>query len=159
MNLFRKILHTGCVTERTESPADASSVPAAGTLRGSVQIRAVDAGSCNGCELEIASAFGPVYDAERFGVRASRAEPPRTASLPTLVTPRYVHSSPVAVRFVRPLHDPRVDNGVTFSQTHPRSRLYASQNERMPSCSSSVVISVSCTSAAAVSRSTDSASA
>jgi len=29
----------------------------------------VDAGSCNGCELEVASAFGPVYDAERFGVR------------------------------------------------------------------------------------------
>jgi Ni,Fe-hydrogenase III small subunit len=32
-------------------------------------VRHVDAGSCNGCELEIASAFGPVYDAERFGVR------------------------------------------------------------------------------------------
>jgi len=29
----------------------------------------VDAGSCNGCELEIASAFGLVYDAERFGAR------------------------------------------------------------------------------------------
>ena len=32
-------------------------------------IRAVDAGSCNGCEVEISGAFGPVYDAERFGVR------------------------------------------------------------------------------------------
>ena len=32
-------------------------------------MRHVDAGSCNGCELEIASAFGPVYDAERFGTR------------------------------------------------------------------------------------------
>jgi Ni,Fe-hydrogenase III small subunit len=29
----------------------------------------VDAGSCNGCELEIASIFSPVYDAERFGIR------------------------------------------------------------------------------------------
>ena len=36
---------------------------------GSVQLRHVDAGSCNGCELEIASAFGPVYDAERYGLR------------------------------------------------------------------------------------------
>lgn len=36
---------------------------------GSVQLRHVDAGSCNGCELEIASAFGPVYDAGRFGAR------------------------------------------------------------------------------------------
>jgi len=29
----------------------------------------VDAGSCNGCEIEIAAAFGPVYDAERYGAR------------------------------------------------------------------------------------------
>jgi Ni,Fe-hydrogenase III small subunit len=36
---------------------------------GSLQLRHVDAGSCNGCELEIASAFGPVYDAERYGTR------------------------------------------------------------------------------------------
>jgi Ni,Fe-hydrogenase III small subunit len=38
-------------------------------LGGSVQIRHVDAGSCNGCEIEIGSAFGPVYDAERYGAR------------------------------------------------------------------------------------------
>jgi formate hydrogenlyase subunit 7 len=38
-------------------------------LRGSLQLRHVDAGSCNGCELEITSAFAPVYDAERVGVR------------------------------------------------------------------------------------------
>src|SRR6266571_2370875 len=36
---------------------------------GSVQLRHVDAGSCNGCEIEIAAAFGPVYDAERYGAR------------------------------------------------------------------------------------------
>jgi len=29
----------------------------------------VDAGSCNGCEVEISGAFGPVYDAEQFGAR------------------------------------------------------------------------------------------
>jgi Ni,Fe-hydrogenase III small subunit len=34
-----------------------------------VQVRHVDAGSCNGCEIEIAAAFGPVYDAEQFGAR------------------------------------------------------------------------------------------
>ncbi len=37
--------------------------------RGSLQLRHVDAGSCNGCELEIASCFAPTYDVERFGVR------------------------------------------------------------------------------------------
>jgi Ni,Fe-hydrogenase III small subunit len=36
---------------------------------GSIQIRHVDAGSCNGCEIEIGAAFGPVYDAERYGAR------------------------------------------------------------------------------------------
>jgi len=38
-------------------------------LAGSVQVRHVDAGSCNGCEVEIGSAFGPIYDAERYGAR------------------------------------------------------------------------------------------
>ena len=34
-----------------------------------MQVRQVDAGSCNGCEAEFAAAFGPVYDVEQFGVR------------------------------------------------------------------------------------------
>jgi len=36
---------------------------------GSLQLRHVDAGSCNGCEIEIAQSFGPVCDAGRFGAR------------------------------------------------------------------------------------------
>ncbi len=35
---------------------------------GSLQLRHVDAGSCNGCEMEIANALGPVYDASRYGI-------------------------------------------------------------------------------------------
>jgi Ni,Fe-hydrogenase III small subunit len=42
---------------------------AAEVFGGSIQVRHVDAGSCNGCEIEIGSAFGPVYDLERYGVR------------------------------------------------------------------------------------------
>ena len=42
---------------------------AAKRLRGSLQLRHVDAGSCNGCEMEIAVNFSPIYDAERFGIR------------------------------------------------------------------------------------------
>ncbi|HVB19575.1 MAG TPA: NADH-quinone oxidoreductase subunit B family protein, partial [Acidimicrobiales bacterium] len=38
-------------------------------VRGSLQLRHVDTGSCNGCEIEIASAFAPTYDASRYGVR------------------------------------------------------------------------------------------
>lgn len=34
----------------------------------SLHIREVDAGSCNGCEVEIVALNGPVYDLERFGM-------------------------------------------------------------------------------------------
>lgn len=56
-----------------ERPVTEDRPPAAGggppAYPGSLQLRHVDAGSCNGCEIEIASAFGPVYDAARFGAR------------------------------------------------------------------------------------------
>jgi Ni,Fe-hydrogenase III small subunit len=35
----------------------------------SLSIRIVDAGSCNGCELEINALSNPFYDLERFGLR------------------------------------------------------------------------------------------
>lgn len=69
LRLWRKIIRTG----RVAAPRPAGPVgepPAiAARLGGSVQLRHVDAGSCNGCEVEIGSAFGPVYDAERYGAR------------------------------------------------------------------------------------------
>ncbi len=34
----------------------------------SLHIREVDAGSCNGCEVEITNLSNPIYDAERFGI-------------------------------------------------------------------------------------------
>jgi Ni,Fe-hydrogenase III small subunit len=36
---------------------------------GSLAIRMVDAGSCNGCELEIHALNNPFYDLERFGLK------------------------------------------------------------------------------------------
>ncbi len=72
--LARLIARTGRVAEPTPAPAEHGievregfTPPAA--LRGSAQVRHVDAGSCNGCEVELGAAFGPVYDAERYGVR------------------------------------------------------------------------------------------
>jgi Ni,Fe-hydrogenase III small subunit len=38
------------------------------TLRRSLHIREVDAGSCNGCEVEIVGLNNPIYDIERFGI-------------------------------------------------------------------------------------------
>lgn len=69
LRLWRKIRAVGRVAEAAlPAPTGARPAAAAG-LGGSVQIRHVDAGSCNGCEVEIGSAFGPVYDAERYGAR------------------------------------------------------------------------------------------
>ncbi|HEX6073727.1 MAG TPA: NADH-quinone oxidoreductase subunit B family protein [Micromonosporaceae bacterium] len=67
--LMRKIRSTGRVAEPAPPAPDGLSCPQARALGGSVQLRHVDAGSCNGCEIEIGSAFGPVYDAERYGAR------------------------------------------------------------------------------------------
>ena len=68
MGWIGKIFRVGRVVERTDNAPGVVTEPIAG-VRGSLQIRHVDAGSCNGCEVEISGAFGPVYDAERFGAR------------------------------------------------------------------------------------------
>jgi len=75
--LLRKILSTPVVTERgfPSAEADIESIGSAISeevrrLFGrSLQIREVDPGSCNGCELEIGGLNSPYYDLERFGLR------------------------------------------------------------------------------------------
>jgi Ni,Fe-hydrogenase III small subunit len=69
LSLWRKIRRTGRVAEPAPPPPAGERPERAAVLGGSVQIRHVDAGSCNGCEVEIGSAFGPVYDGERYGAR------------------------------------------------------------------------------------------
>ncbi len=69
MGLLSKILRTGRVAEPAPPRDPGTAEPPVAALRGSVQLRHVDAGSCNGCEIEIGAAFGPVYDAERYGAR------------------------------------------------------------------------------------------
>jgi len=73
--LFRKIFKTGIVTEPL-GPDEAEIVQLVkqidtktkSLLGRAVAIREVDAGSCNGCEIEITGLTGPVYDSERFGI-------------------------------------------------------------------------------------------
>jgi Ni,Fe-hydrogenase III small subunit len=68
MSWIRKIARVGRVVEAAQAAPD-TAVPPPTAVKGSLQLRHVDAGSCNGCELEITGAFSPVYDAERFGAR------------------------------------------------------------------------------------------
>lgn len=55
----------------------------------SLAIRAVDAGSCNGCELELQALSNAFYDLERFGIRFVAA--PRHADV-VLVTGVVTHN-------------------------------------------------------------------
>jgi Ni,Fe-hydrogenase III small subunit/formate hydrogenlyase subunit 6/NADH:ubiquinone oxidoreductase subunit I len=61
----------------------------------SLHIRQVDAGSCNGCEVEINALNSPVYDAERFGLHFVAS--PRHADL-LLVTGPVTRNMELALR-------------------------------------------------------------
>jgi Ni,Fe-hydrogenase III small subunit len=60
----------------------------------SLSIREVDAGSCNGCELEIHALANPYYDLERFGLRFVAS--PRHADV-LLVTGPVTHNMKAAL--------------------------------------------------------------
>jgi Ni,Fe-hydrogenase III small subunit/Fe-S-cluster-containing hydrogenase component 2 len=66
-----------------------------GRLGRSLHVRQVDAGSCNGCELEIAATANPFYDLERFGVHLVAS--PRHADV-LLVTGPVTRNMEIALR-------------------------------------------------------------
>src|SRR6266705_379295 len=74
--LLRSLL-TRIATGEAPAPGNAAleelgrslSVRARKLFGRSLAIREIDAGSCNGCELEIHALNNPVYDVERFGLR------------------------------------------------------------------------------------------
>lgn len=72
-----------------ESAGEALRGAVARRLGRSLAIRQVDAGSCNGCELEIHALNNAFYDIERFGVRFVAS--PRHADL-LLVTGPVTHN-------------------------------------------------------------------
>ncbi len=68
----------------------------AGQLFGrSLHIREVDAGSCNGCEVEIVGLNSPIYDIERFGIHFVAS--PRHADM-LLVTGPVTRNMELALR-------------------------------------------------------------
>jgi Ni,Fe-hydrogenase III small subunit len=94
--IARTLLH-GPLTERAPLPSDAALIElgkrvqdaARRKLGRSLTIREVDAGSCNGCELEIHAINNAFYDLERFGIRFAAS--PRHADV-LLVTGPVTHN-------------------------------------------------------------------
>src|SRR5215468_8686206 len=102
VRLFSKILRVGLATEPL--PPSSNDVvrllhevdDRARRLFGrALAIREVDAGSCNGCELEISGLTGPIYDCERFGLHFVAS--PRHADL-LLVTGPVTRNMEVPLR-------------------------------------------------------------
>lgn len=72
---LRKIASVGIVTETAPAPdellrvRDALNERIRATLGRALCIRQIDAGSCNGCELEIQALNNPLYNIEGLGIR------------------------------------------------------------------------------------------
>ncbi|NTU41834.1 MAG: NADH-quinone oxidoreductase subunit B family protein [Nitrospirales bacterium] len=103
IRILRQIFRTGIVTEPL-SPVDEGTVEEIGLkikkkvrerFKGSLTIRQVDAGSCNGCELEIHAMNNPLYNCERFGIHFTAS--PRFADM-LLVTGPVTHNMEIALR-------------------------------------------------------------
>jgi len=72
----------------------------------SLHIRQVDAGSCNGCELEISGLTGPHYDLERFGLHFVAS--PRHADCLLVTGPVTVNMAEALRRTYDATPDPKI---------------------------------------------------
>jgi Ni,Fe-hydrogenase III small subunit len=84
--ILLKVLRTGIVTEPAPAPREDWRVRASQIqdeilrlLGRALVIREVDAGSCNGCELEIHAVNNPYYNLEGLGIRFAAS--PRHADM------------------------------------------------------------------------------
>ncbi len=106
-------LTTGALTERAPSPDQAAlaelaqSVNRAARARlgRSLSIRHVDAGSCNGCELEVHALSNAFYDLERFGLRFVAS--PRHADVLTVTGPVTKNMREALLRTYDAMPDPK----------------------------------------------------
>ena len=71
----------------------------------SLSIRHVDAGSCNGCELELHALSNAFYDLERFGLRFVAS--PRHADVLTVTGPVTVNMRDALLRTYEAMPDPK----------------------------------------------------
>jgi Ni,Fe-hydrogenase III small subunit len=110
--LFESLSH-GPLTEVPPRPDDAALAELAASVERSARrrlgrslaIRQVDAGSCNGCELEIHALNNAFYDLERFGLRFVAS--PRHADMLLVTGPVTKNMREALERTYRATPDPK----------------------------------------------------
>jgi len=110
--LFRNLVR-GPLTEAAPPVDEAALAELAGRVKEAsrarlgrtLSIREVDAGSCNGCELEIHALNNVLYDLERFGLRFVAS--PRHADVLLVTGPVTVNMREALERTYRATPDPK----------------------------------------------------
>lgn len=112
LHILRQIARTGVISEPAPEPADATAIVARlqqqvlDTLGRALTIRHVDAGSCNGCELEIQALANPYYNVEGLGVRFVAS--PRHADMLLVTGPVSKHMAIALQRTYDATPDPKL---------------------------------------------------
>jgi Ni,Fe-hydrogenase III small subunit len=111
-NTISRMLHTGILTEPLAAPDQ--TAPTLETLQKELLeilgralcIRHVDAGSCNGCELEIQALNNPYYNLEGAGIKFVAS--PRHADLLLVTGPVSVNMEEALKRTYDAMPDPKL---------------------------------------------------
>jgi Ni,Fe-hydrogenase III small subunit len=109
---LRQIASIGIVTEKAPEPDE--SLRVRDELQAKIRrilgralcIRHVDAGSCNGCELEIHAVNNPIYNIEGLGIRFVAS--PRHADLLLVTGPVSRHMQTALLRTYEAVPDPKL---------------------------------------------------
>jgi Ni,Fe-hydrogenase III small subunit len=111
IRILSRIRRLGCLSEPPPAPAAGEAEPTAiqrelhAVFGRALCIRHVDAGSCNGCELEIHALGNPYYNLEGMGIRFVAS--PRHADLLLATGPVSVNMEAALRRTYEAMPEPR----------------------------------------------------
>lgn len=112
INTLSRMIRTGILTEeiprapKPDSPIGDLQDKIRGILGRALCIRHVDAGSCNGCELEIQALNNPYYNIEGAGIKFVAS--PRHADLLLVTGPVSVNMEEALKRTLDAIPDPKL---------------------------------------------------
>jgi Ni,Fe-hydrogenase III small subunit len=114
LRILHQIFRTGVVTEPLPAEVETEIAEIGArleekirkTFHRSLTIREVDAGSCNGCELEIHAMNNAFYNCERFGIHFTAS--PRFADMLLVTGPVSVNMETALKRTYTATPDPKI---------------------------------------------------